>query len=162
MKLHASASLALLLALAAGQAVAAGARPLQLGFAPPAARAAGAEHARLPLAAHPANPASFRPAPRLAPASSPKPARQFGRNAVQSILAEPEPSFEAANPDGRLNLKFQKRGHALRNVQQGYREMCDRVSAKIWDEPNGKRVRFDVAGRPGFGVEIPLGRAQPR
>ena len=34
--------------------------------------------------------------------------------------------------------------------------MCDNVSAKLWDDPDGKRVRFDIAGKPGVGVEIPL------
>jgi hypothetical protein len=161
MKLRTTASLGLLLALAAGQAVAAGGRTLQLDVAPAAPHFTGADEARLPPVAPVAPRApTFRPAPPArAPLSGP---RQLGQRAMQNLIAtSPEPGFEEP-ANGRLNLHFQKRGNALRDVQKGYRELCDRVSAKIWDEPNGKRVRFDVAGKPGLGVEIPLGRARKR
>ena len=159
MKLRTTASLGLLLALAASQA-AASARPLQLDFAPPASRASGADANRLPPALR--NAPTFRPAPRaIAPTpNNTSVVRNLGQRAVQSVLESPEPAIEESDPDGRLNLHFQKRGHALKDLQKGYREMCDRVTAKIWDEPNGKRVRFDVAGKPGVGLEIPLGRAR--
>jgi hypothetical protein len=151
-----SASLALLLALASGQAVAGGARTLSLGVAPPFPRAAGAEPARLPLAARPL-PSSLRTAPRNPPAMA---SHEIRERALQSVLSGQEPAFEEAPRDGRLQLKFQRRGNAFKDLSRSYREMCDRASAKIWDEPNGKRVRFDVAGKPGVGVEIPLGRAR--
>jgi hypothetical protein len=149
-----TASLALLLALASGQAVAAGERPLSLGATPPVMRATGADR-HLPPAARPLAP-GLRPAPRNAPALAP---REIRERALQSMLSDAEPAFDEAPRDGRLQLKF-RRGNPLKDLSRGYREMCDRASAKIWDEPNGKRVRFDVAGKPGFGIEIPLGRAK--
>jgi hypothetical protein len=150
-----TATLSLLLALASGQAVAAGTRAMPSFAAAPFPRAAGAEFARLPPPA-PAH-GTFRPARSAAlPAT-----HAIREHALQGLLASgQEPVLEEAPADGRLNLRFQRRGNAFKDLQGGYREMCNRVSAKIWDEPNGKRVRFDVAGKPGFGVEIPLGRAK--
>ena len=83
--------------------------------------------------------------------------RSIGRQALENVL---DPGVEALDSDrgeGKLQLKFQKRGNAFRDLNKGYREMCDRVSQKLWDDPNGKRVRFDVAGKPGIGIEIPVG-----
>ena len=42
------------------------------------------------------------------------------------------------------------------NVRQGYNNFCDNMSAKIWDNPNGRRITFDSRGRPGVAVEIPI------
>ena len=151
-----TASLALLMALASGQAMASAAPPLQLGVAAPDPRAAAAIPARLLPEARP-RAATFRAAPRELVAT-----QEIRQRALQSVLAgqDLETSMEQAPRDGRLNLKFQRRGNPFKDLQRGYREMCDRASAKLWDEPNGKRVRFDVAGRVGVGVEIPLGRAR--
>ena len=151
-----TASLALLLALASGQAVAGGAQALSVAIAPPFPRAAGAEPTRLPPAARPVSP-NLRTAPRNPPALA---SHEIRERALQGLLSGQEAVFEEAPRDGRLQLKFQRRGNAFKDLSRSYREMCDRASAKIWDEPNGKRVRFDVAGKPGLGVEIPLGRAR--
>jgi hypothetical protein len=75
---------------------------------------------------------------------------------VQSLLADPEPALEAPRDPGRMQLKFQRRGNGLRDFQRSYNDMCNRVSGRIWDDPNGKRIRFDIAGKPGLAVEIPL------
>jgi hypothetical protein len=149
-----TAMLSLLLALASGQAVAAGTRAMPNLAATPFPRAAGADFARLPPAEPPRN--TFRPARTAAL----PPTHEIRERALQGLLAGQEPAVEETRGDGRLNLRFQRRGNAFKDLQGGYREMCNRVSEKIWDEPNGKRVRFDVAGKPGFGVEIPLGRAK--
>ena len=166
MNFRCTASLGLLLALASGQAAANGDRPLQLGYAPPSHGAARTSSfaTRLPPAprnalARPAhathratrNDAAFAPAtPRLR------------ERAMQSVFEAPEPVLEERRGEGRMDLRFERRGNAFRDLRSGYREMCDKLSNKIWDEPNGKRVRFDIGGRPGVGVEIPLGRANKR
>jgi hypothetical protein len=149
-----TATLSLLLALASGQAVAAEERALPSLEPAPLPRAAGAEAERLPPPA-PAH-GTFRPARDIAPRAT----REVRERALQEWLAGQEPGVEEARTDGALKLRFHRRGNAFKDLQGGYREMCNRVSAKVWDEPNGKRVRFDVAGKPGVGVEIPLGRAK--
>ena len=75
----------------------------------------------------------------------------------REAMLEKLESLDTERGEGKLQLKFQKRGNAFRDLNKGYREMCDRVSQKLWDDPNGKRVRFDVAGKPGIGIEIPVG-----
>ncbi len=164
-----TATLALLLALASGQATAAAARPLQLGYAAPSPRAAGVEHLRTaPSADAPLRRApGLRAGPRAGAGADgglhPAPRLQALREqALNSVLAASAPGLEDERPQGALRLKFEKRGNAFRDLNRSYRDMCNRVSQKIWDEPNGKRVRFDVAGKPGVGVEIPLGRRQNR
>jgi hypothetical protein len=84
--------------------------------------------------------------------------QNLGRQALESVLDPTAPALDDQRGEGKLQLKFQKQGNAFRDLSRSYREACDRVSAKIWDEPNGKRVRFDVAGKPGLGVEIPIGK----
>ena len=153
--LTATATLSLMLALAPDQAVAAGARAMPSFAAAPSPRVAGAEAVRVPPAARAHG--TFRPGREAAL----PPTHEIRERALQGLLAGQEPVLEEPRNDGRLNLRFQRRGNAFKDIQSSYREMCNRVSAKIWDEPNGKRVRFDVAGKPGFGVEIPLGRAKP-
>jgi hypothetical protein len=150
----ANATLTLILALAAGQACAAGAEATA-SFAP--RFASRAEFSQLPPPARPHG--TFRQARNGAPLPA---TQQIRERALQGLLADgPEPAFEEAAPrDGQLNLRFHRRGNAFKDLQGSYREMCNRVSQKIWDEPNGKKVRFDVAGKPGFGVEIPIGRSK--
>jgi hypothetical protein len=80
------------------------------------------------------------------------------RQALENMLDPAAVNLEEDRAaEGRLQLKFNKRG-SISDLGKSYREMCDRVSAKLWDEPNGKRIRFDVAGKPGVGIEIPVGR----
>lgn len=145
-----TAVLLTLLAIASGQA-GAGMRPLQLGFVAPQSRSAGADPVR-GASHHRAAPAiAFRPS---TPRAGTPPLRQ---RALQSVLDDPgQSAFEDERAAGGLQLKFKKRGSAVRDLKKSYKELCDRASEKIWDEPNGKRVRFDVSGRPGIGVEIPL------
>jgi hypothetical protein len=84
-------------------------------------------------------------------------ARDLGRQALRTVLDQDAIALDEQRADGRMQLKFQKRGNAFRDFNKGYREMCDKVSQKIWDDPNGKRIRFDVAGKPGVAFEIPVG-----
>jgi hypothetical protein len=148
-----TATLSLVLALAAGQALAAGADATP-GLSP--RFATRAEFSRQPPPARAQG--TFRQTRNGAtmPAT-----QQIRERALQGLLSDgPEASFEDAPRDGQLNLRFHRRGNAFKDLQGSYREMCNRVSQKIWDEPNGKKVRFDVAGKPGFGVEIPIGRSK--
>lgn len=149
-----TATLSLLLALASGQACAAGERALPEFSRPPIAHAPNADGTRLPPAARPQG--TFR----AARGAALPPTHAIREQALQGLLSGQDPGFEETSRDGQLNLRFHRRGNAFKDLQGGYREMCNRVSAKIWDEPNGKKVRFDIAGKPGFGVEIPLGRSK--
>ena len=41
-------------------------------------------------------------------------------------------------------------------LRYGYRKLGEDLAARLWDDPRGRRIRFDVAGRPGLGLEIPF------
>jgi len=167
MNVRTTASLALLISLAPGLASAVETRPLRLELpvlsaaTGPRTISAPAHAQRLQLAGR----ASDRPS-RVAPLFRRKDGRaevetraqSLGRQALESVLDPAAPALDEDRAEGQLRLKFQKQGNAFRDLNRSYREMCDRVSQKIWDEPNGKRVRFDVAGKPGLGVEIPIGK----
>jgi hypothetical protein len=154
-----TATIALLLALAPGQAAATSVRPLDLGLGAPPPQTAFAPSR--PALLRPALGNAFnRPSPNRANAAAAArvdTAVRLRDAALQGMIQEPQPdAFGEVAGSGRLQLKFHKRGNAFRDLNKSYREMCNTVSAKIWDEPKGKRVRFDVAGKPGVGVEIPI------
>ena len=75
------------------------------------------------------------------------------------LLAAPDATEEPnvnAPQAGYPELKFDKRGHLARDLKRGYRRMGEHLADKVFDEPRGKRVVFDVDGHPGVGLEIPL------
>jgi len=125
--------------------------PLQLGLvaaAGPVAR----EHARSRLLP----PAPVRGQRYFAQARDEAPLRQ---RALQSVLtgselAANEASSVSDRPEDRF--RFEKTGNAARDFSRGYRDMCAKASNRIWDEPNGRRIKFDIAGKPGVAIEIPL------
>ena len=78
----------------------------------------------------------------------------LGERALASLLDGAED--QAATPTDGGTFQFKRRGNVGRDLAHGYKDMCDAVSRKVWDDPNGKRVKFDVAGKPGVGIEIPL------
>jgi len=86
-------------------------------------------------------------------------ARDLGRQALQNVLDQDAPSLDDQRGEGQMQLKF-KRGNAFGDLNKSYRKMCDNVSRKLWDDPNGKRIRFDVNGKPGVAFEIPVGHHQ--
>jgi hypothetical protein len=90
------------------------------------------------------------PAQRTARAEVETRAQSLGGKRLENVLDPAAPRARRGAREGQLQLKFQKQGNAFRDLNRSYREMCDRVSSKIWDDPNGKRVRFDVAGKPGL------------
>lgn len=43
-----------------------------------------------------------------------------------------------------------------RRLRSGYRQLGERLASRLWDDPDGRRVKFDIEGRPGIGLEIPF------
>lgn len=43
-----------------------------------------------------------------------------------------------------------------RRLRSGYRQLGERLASRLWDDPAGRRVKFDIEGRPGIGLEIPF------
>lgn len=81
------------------------------------------------------------------------------QQAVQGLLLPPEQPEAMATSDASP-FRFRRQGNRGselgRDLRRGYQNMCDNVSRKVWDDPNGKRVKFDVAGKPGVAFEIPI------
>lgn len=80
----------------------------------------------------------------------------LSQRALQSLLdnADAEPQA-VAGQDGAA-FQFERSGSAGRDLSQNYKAMCQRATDKLWDAPNGKRLKFDIAGKPGIAIEIPL------
>jgi hypothetical protein len=57
---------------------------------------------------------------------------------------------------GYPQLRFKKRSSLDRDIKRGYRNMGENLARKVFDEPRGKRIVFDIQGKPGVGLEIPL------
>lgn len=129
-------------------------RPLRLGLATlPAsfARAsATSETYRAPIHS------SVADASRLGKPVQPMP--NLRQRALQSVLSASDPGMEEAGSDSAQvdRFHFEHRGPAWRNLARTYKSLCATASAKIWDEPDGRLIRFDVAGKPGVGVEMPI------
>jgi hypothetical protein len=146
-----------LLSLAPGQASASAfdARPLQLGLSSsfsPAARANAGREAR--------GGTPRMPAAAGRKGSGPAEAEQnLRQRALLSILNAPDQPFaesRAAPGQAAPMFRFERQGSAVRDLARGYKGVLTKVSSKIWDEPNGRRIRFDIAGKPGIGVEFPI------
>jgi hypothetical protein len=101
--------------------------------------------APLRTARNPRRPAHFQTAPP-----------SLSQRALQSLLQDADDDAAPAATGNGAQFRFKHRGDAGRDIAAGYNSVCDSVSRKVWDEPDGKRVRFDIAGKPGVGVEIPL------
>ncbi|MEO7252596.1 MAG: hypothetical protein ABIW30_08325 [Arenimonas sp.] len=129
-------------------------RPLRLGLATlPASFArsnATGEFYRAPIR-HSATAAS-------PPGKPVQPLPNLRQRALQSVLSSSDAGMDEANGDPTQadRFHFEHRGPAWRNLARTYKSLCATASAKIWDEPDGKRIRFDVAGKPGVGVEVPI------
>lgn len=41
-------------------------------------------------------------------------------------------------------------------LRYGYRKLGEDLAARLWDNPRGRRVLFDIEGRPGLGLEVPF------
>lgn len=80
----------------------------------------------------------------------------LSQRALQSLLQDAEDDAALSAGGNSAQFRFKRRGNAGRDLAAGYNAVCETVSQKVWDEPDGKRVRFDIAGKPGVAVEIPL------
>ena len=80
----------------------------------------------------------------------------LSQRALQSLLQDADDDATLATPGNNAQFRFKRRGDAGRDLAAGYNSVCDSVSRKVWDEPDGKRLRFDIAGKPGVALEIPL------
>jgi hypothetical protein len=136
--------------------------PLRMDLAP-IARAQNAAPLAPPAQGYRAN-RTFN-APHQAGARDPRDARLTRADAVGTLGVglltglDPADATVATQPEaGYPELKFQKRGHLARDIKRGYREMGENLARRVWEDPRGKRIVFDVAGKPGVGVEIQLGR----
>jgi hypothetical protein len=47
-------------------------------------------------------------------------------------------------------------GDVTKIVPRSYNKMCETLSDHIWNDPKGKRVSFDMNGKPGIAIEIPI------
>lgn len=90
------------------------------------------------------------------PARFQQAAPSLSQRALQSLLQDADEDSGMAANSNNAQFRFKRRGDAGRDLAAGYNAVCDSVSKKVWDEPAGRRVRFDIAGKPGVAVEIPL------
>ena len=153
-----------MLAILAGPAASAS-EPLNVNLAPLAAAKAPVER---PAAARPSANLSRRsfaaPQPEVLERDLRLTDRRHSRqDALASIgvvlLAAPDATDEldVSTPQaGFPELKFDKRSHLARDLKRSYRRMGERVASRVFDDPRGKRVVFDVDGHPGVGLEIPI------
>lgn len=133
-----------------------GSRPLQLGLSAPALASPQMRETATARVngIRPSVGVARQRMPRFTPAEP-----SLGERAFQSVLEPPEPAFDAAATGAgsrTVEFRFQRQGPAIRDLQRGYKDMCANVSSKIWDEPNGKRIKFDSAGKPGIAIVIPI------
>lgn len=50
-----------------------------------------------------------------------------------------------------------RQDHSLdQRLRSQYRQMGEELASKLWDDPRGRRIKFDIEGKPGLGLEIPL------
>jgi hypothetical protein len=60
-----------------------------------------------------------------------------------------------APPSGAFRFE-RHNGAVVREIPRGYNRMCDALSAHIWSRPQGKRLCFDMRGKPGIAIQIPI------
>lgn len=131
-------------------------RPLQLGFASSFSPPARASKAQPELRAGVSR-AGASNGRRLAGLTGTE--NSLRERALQSVFNAPEMSLEEspATMEQSADLfRFERQGSAFRDISRGYKDVCAKVSNKIWDDPNGRRIKFDIAGKPGVAIEIPM------
>jgi hypothetical protein len=116
-------------------------------------------HLSLAATTRPATSRQAGPAARLGHPKFVQAEPSLRQQAMQSLLAGTDQAEEESL--GRTDqvgpsFRFQRQGSSARDLSRSYKNMCDSVSTKLWDEPNGRRIRFDIAGKPGVAMEIPL------
>lgn len=65
---------------------------------------------------------------------------------------------KSACGDCRPATAFQMSAEARldQRLRYGYRKLGEDMAARLWDNPRGRRVLFDIEGRPGLGLEVPF------
>jgi hypothetical protein len=94
---------------------------------------------------HPMNPIESAP---LQPAPTHRPPEVLDNPVPDS--AGPQTGTQSKHPQ----FRFQSRGPA--NFKRGYQNMTESLAKRVWDDPKGKRILFEVRGNPGIAVEIPI------
>ena len=86
------------------------------------------------------------------------PALRLGLAVASTSVAQGKAGTELHSSAGPTTSRFhfERQGQASRNLFRGNQAMCVTVSNKVWDEPNGRRIKFDIAGKPGLAVVIPI------
>lgn len=67
----------------------------------------------------------------------------------------PTSDFSSA-PRPRPGLRDVRGSSIADNASRSYNRFCDNMTAKVWNEPNGKRLSFDLHGKPGIAIAIPV------
>jgi len=130
---------------------------------PPSAAPVARAPLQLRLDAGTVQPLSQPPRRQVSGSSADRRGPRFQQNppslseqALQSLLDDADRAAHAPAGATTATFTFKRRGNAGRDIAQGYNNMLDSLSRKVWDDPKGKRLKFDVAGKPGVAVEIPL------
>jgi hypothetical protein len=71
--------------------------------------------------------------------------RRSAQKNAKCLLCEPASTWQLDDQE-RLDQR----------LRYTYRKLGEDLAARLWDDPKGRRVRFDVSGRPGLGLVIPL------
>jgi len=89
------------------------------------------------------------------------PASPPGFGALTSTTPETLAMMSSSRPRSEYRqsgaFHFEHSGGAVvREIPRGYDRMCDALSGHIWNEPQGKRLCFDMRGKPGIAIQIPI------
>jgi len=76
--------------------------------------------------------------------------------ALSIATAAPPTNSMSDNYASNGAFRFEHRGNVAREIPRGYNRMCDALSGHIWNEPDGKRLCFDMRGKPGISISIPI------
>jgi hypothetical protein len=71
---------------------------------------------------------------------------------LSEMTARPPVDYRQTGP-----FRFNRNGGAVvREISRGYNRMCDSLSGRVWNQPDGKRICFDTRGKPGIAIQIPI------
>lgn len=77
---------------------------------------------------------------------------------LSSVRSAPSRAKSAGSLDyaPRTAFELSDEQRLDQRLQAGYRRFGENLAARIWQDPKGRRVKFDVEGRPGLGMVIPF------
>jgi len=97
-------------------------------------------------ARHRSGPREFRNPPRAFGALTTDAPRTLDLSVDVAAAEQPTAAFRFERHNGAV----------VREIPRGYNRMCDALSAHIWSQPQGKRLCFDMRGKPGIAIQIPI------